>query len=148
MTPVLGPKAMSTVRESKLATIGDLYRTPAKAELIDGTWQLVAPTGFSAGYAAGKVFVQLCLYAREHDGGLGNRRHVVSLPHRQSFSPDAASWTGQNPGMKFRQGAPVFAKAVRNEGRLRASRRAGDGGKACRLFRLRDLSGVGHRFTR
>ena len=41
---------------------------------------------------------------------------LVSLPHRESFSPDAAYNIGPDPGMKFYQGAPVFAAEVRSEG--------------------------------
>ena len=119
---------MSTVRESKRATVDDLYETPDKAELVGGTLRLMAPTGFSAGYAAGEVFAQLRLYAREHGGGWAvgdNVGFVVSIPHRQSFSPDAAFWTGENPGMKFCEGAPVFAVEVRSEGDYgRAAERA------------------------
>jgi Uma2 family endonuclease len=41
---------------------------------------------------------------------------VVSLPNRTSFCPDAAFYVGQLSGMKFLQGAPVFAAEVRSEG--------------------------------
>jgi Uma2 family endonuclease len=40
---------------------------------------------------------------------------LVDLPSRQSFSPDAAFWTDDPPGMKFCNGAPVFAVEVRSE---------------------------------
>ena len=40
---------------------------------------------------------------------------MVDLPHRQSFSPCAGFFVGAYPGMKFFQGAPVFAAEVRNE---------------------------------
>jgi len=40
----------------------------------------------------------------------------VNLPHRKSFSPDAAFEIGSDSGMKFYQGAPVFAVEVRSEG--------------------------------
>jgi Uma2 family endonuclease len=36
-------------------------------------------------------------------------------PHRESFSPDAAYHVGQPMGMRFPQGAPVFAVEVRSE---------------------------------
>ena len=39
----------------------------------------------------------------------------VHLPHRESFSPDAAYHTGARTGMRFRDGAPVFAVEVRSE---------------------------------
>lgn len=41
---------------------------------------------------------------------------VVNLPHRRSFSPDAAFYTGELKGGKFLDGAPVFAVEVRSEG--------------------------------
>ena len=44
-----------------------------------------------------------------------NKAFVVDLPHRKSFSPDAAFYLGTEPGMKFFQGAPVFAVEVRSE---------------------------------
>ena len=41
---------------------------------------------------------------------------VVNLPHRKSFCPDTAFYVGSDPGMKFFDGAPVFAVEVRSEG--------------------------------
>ena len=40
----------------------------------------------------------------------------MDLPNRHSFSPDAAYFTGPRAGMRFLQGAPVFAAEVRSEG--------------------------------
>lgn len=40
---------------------------------------------------------------------------VVDLPHRKSFSPDAAFYVGPLT-MKFVEGAPLFAAAVRSAG--------------------------------
>jgi Uma2 family endonuclease len=40
---------------------------------------------------------------------------LVRLPHRRSFSPDAAFYTGPPFGAKFIDGAPVFAVEVRSE---------------------------------
>lgn len=109
---------MATVREAKRATIDDLYETSGKAELVNGEVILMAPTGFTAGYAAGEIFVHLRIYARQQGSGWAvgdNVGFVVNLPHRKSFSPDVAFWTGENPGMKFCDGAPVFAVEVRSE---------------------------------
>ncbi len=39
----------------------------------------------------------------------------VDLPGRESFSPDAAFYTGIRTGMKFLEGAPVFAVEGRSE---------------------------------
>ena len=40
----------------------------------------------------------------------------MHLPNRENFSPDAAFYVGPDPGMKFYEGAPVFAVEVRSEG--------------------------------
>jgi Uma2 family endonuclease len=41
---------------------------------------------------------------------------LVDLPHRRSFSPDAAFWVGELPaGGQFLTGAPRFAVEVRSE---------------------------------
>ena len=44
-----------------------------------------------------------------------NKAFRVNLPHRQSFSPDAAYYTGPRSGMKFYPVPPVFAAEVRSE---------------------------------
>jgi Uma2 family endonuclease len=40
---------------------------------------------------------------------------LVELPHRQSFSPDAAWYTGRFEGLEFAEGAPAFAAEVRSK---------------------------------
>jgi len=45
-----------------------------------------------------------------------NKSFHVNLPHRKSFSPDAAFYVGPDSGMRFFEGAPVFAVEVRSEG--------------------------------
>ncbi len=40
---------------------------------------------------------------------------LVNLPNRKSFSPDVSFFTGNRVGMKFLQGAPIFAVEVRSE---------------------------------
>lgn len=40
---------------------------------------------------------------------------IVHLPHRESFSPDAAYYVGPDPRMRFFEGAPRFAAEVRGE---------------------------------
>jgi Uma2 family endonuclease len=102
------------------ATIEDLYRVPdhRKAELVDGELVLMAPTGFMPGRAAGEIYAILRAYERNTGGGYAigdNVGFVVNLPHRRSFSPDAAFFTGAPTGMRFLNGAPVFAAEVRSE---------------------------------
>ena len=101
------------------ATIEDLYRTPGKAELVDGKVVLMAPTGGAPGYAGDEIFASLREYARRTHTGYAvgdNKAFRVNLPRRKAFSPDAAFYIGPSPGMKFFEGAPVFAAEVRSEG--------------------------------
>jgi Uma2 family endonuclease len=101
------------------ATIEDLYRVHGKAELVNGELVHMSPTGGLPGYAAGAIFASLTVYAERTDTGWAvpdNVGFVVNLPHRQSFSPDAAYFVGPDLDMKFVQGAPNFAAEVRSEG--------------------------------
>lgn len=103
------------------ATIEDLYHVPenGKAEIVNGELVLMPPTGGEPGYAGDEVFVSLREYARRTKTGRAvgdNKGFIVNLPNRRSFSPDAAFYTGPDPGMKFFEGAPVFAVEVRSEG--------------------------------
>jgi Uma2 family endonuclease len=102
------------------ATVEDLYRLPdnQKAELVDGELVLMSPTGLMPGFAAGEIFASLREYARRTRRGYAigdNIGFVVDLPHRKSFSPDAAFYTGTMTTMKFGRGAPVFVVEVRSE---------------------------------
>jgi Uma2 family endonuclease len=102
------------------ATIKDLYRAPegGKAEIVDGELVLMSPTGGAPNYAAGEIFASLREYSRREKKGRAvtdNAGFKVDLPHRESFSPDAAFYIGAAPGMKFFDGAPVFAAEVRSE---------------------------------
>ena len=101
------------------ATLEDLTYTSGKAELVDGRIVAMAPTGGAPGYAGDEIFVSLRAYARRVQRGIAvgdNKGFRVNLPQRQSFSPDAAYYTGPNPGMGFYAGAPAFAAEVRSEG--------------------------------
>jgi Uma2 family endonuclease len=64
-----------------------------------------------------EITASLREYARRIRRGhalLDNVGFLVNLPHRKSFSPDAAFYTGELR-MKFLEGAPVFAVEVRSE---------------------------------
>jgi Uma2 family endonuclease len=107
---------MSTKTE---ATIEDLYKVEGKAELVNGEIVLMPPTGFTPSRVSGEIFVSLRAYALRTKNGYAipdNAAFVVNLPHRRSFSPDAAFYTGPPTGGKFMEGAPVFAAEVRSEG--------------------------------
>jgi Uma2 family endonuclease len=100
------------------ATIDDLYHVTSKAELVGGEIVHMSPTGALPGRAAGAIYTSLREYERRTKSGYAfgdNIGFVVNLPHRQSFSPDAAFHIGQLTGMKFLQGAPIFAVEVRSE---------------------------------
>jgi Uma2 family endonuclease len=102
------------------ATIEDLYRLPGgqKAELVNGEIVLMSPTGDFPGKAGGRIYASLDQYERATKSGYAYPDNVgfrVSLPHRESFSPDAAFYQGPRGGMRFLEGAPVLAIEVRSE---------------------------------
>lgn len=103
------------------ATIEDLYYVPddRKAEIVNGEIVFMAPTGDDPGYAGDEVFASLRDYGKRTRSGRAigdNKGFHVNLPHRKSFSPDAAFHVGPRSGMRFLEGAPVFAVEVRSEG--------------------------------
>jgi Uma2 family endonuclease len=100
------------------ATIEDLYKVEGKAELVNGEIILMSPTGILPGYAGDEIFSSLRDYSKRRKIGFAvgdNKAFVVNLPHRKSFSPDAAFCVGPKT-MKFFEGAPLFAVEVRSEG--------------------------------
>jgi Uma2 family endonuclease len=101
------------------ATIEDLYRVKGKAELVNGEIIQMPPTGYLPGFAASEILISLRLHERTTQSGHAISDNVgfrVNLPNRESFSPDAAWYIGQPTGMKFLEGAPIFAVEVRSEG--------------------------------
>ena len=103
------------------ATIEDLYHVPdnGKAEIVKGKIVLMPPTGDMPSSAAFNIALSLREYERRIGAGRAyadSTGFVVNLPNRQSFSPDAAFHTGEHSGMRFLEGAPVFAVEVRSEG--------------------------------
>ncbi len=112
---------MGVVMSTKAnATTEDLYRVreDGKAEIINGELVLMPPTGDFPNRAGGAVYVSLRLYESEVPSGRAysdNAGFKVNLPNREAFSPDAAFYIGKPSGMKFLEGAPVFAVEVRSE---------------------------------
>ncbi len=101
------------------AMIEALYREKGKAEIVDGQIVRMSPAGFRHGEASLAIATSLRAHQREHGGGRGvgdNVGFLVDLPHRQSFSPDAAWYTGAIRGQEFAEGAPAFAAEVRSQG--------------------------------
>src|SRR5689334_23608302 len=80
------------------ATIEDLYKVEGKAELVNGEIVHMSPTGGLPHYAALQITMALSLYQKTTRRGVAigdNTAFVVNLPHRRSFSPDAAFYTGK-----------------------------------------------------
>src|SRR6266545_2242474 len=103
---------MGTERE---ATIDDLYHVEGKAEIVNGDLVLMSASGGLHGYAAGRIFARLSAHEDRTKSGHAlpdNVGFVVDLPHRRSFSPDAA-YALQPISEGFVDGAPVFAVEVR-----------------------------------
>jgi Uma2 family endonuclease len=105
------------------ATIEDLYKVEGKAELVNGEILIMSPTGILPGYAGDVIFASLHNYSKKRKLGRAigdNKSFVVNLPHRRSFSPDAAYHLSTDSdrkfGMEFYKGAPVFAVEVRSKG--------------------------------
>jgi Uma2 family endonuclease len=89
-----------------------------KAEIVDGALRRMSPTGFLPARAGGAIYASLREYERRTRLGYAipdNAGFLVDLPSRQSFSPDAAFYTGEPTGGRFMKGAPVFAAEVRSE---------------------------------
>ncbi|MBC7922780.1 MAG: Uma2 family endonuclease [Ferruginibacter sp.] len=101
------------------ATIEDLSRIPdnGKAEIVNGKIKSTSPTGDMPGRAGGAIYVSLRGIERQAGGRAypDNVGFRVNLPNRKSFSPDAAFYVGKSSGMKFPEGAPVFAAEIRGE---------------------------------
>ncbi len=109
---------MASVRETERVTVDDLYKTPWKAELVNGQIVLMPPTGVEPGFAGDAIFASLFAHTQKVRRGRAvgdNKGFLVDLPHRNSFSPDVAFCLDEQRGMKFYQGAPAFAVEVRSE---------------------------------
>ena len=103
------------------AAMDDLYRVPdnGKAELVEGEIVRMSPTGRLPNHASLQIWLRLYEYVQAGHPGFAvgdNAGFHVHLPHRESFSPDAAYFVGPDPGMRFFEGAPAFAAEVRRDG--------------------------------
>jgi len=99
-------------------TIEELYKVEGKAELVNGEIVEMPPSGDDPNGASLSIALSLRQYERRtgqgraYTDGAGFKVH---LPHRESLSPDAAYHLGPRTGMRFLEGAPVFAVEVRSE---------------------------------
>ena len=105
------------------ATLADLARVDGKAELVGGIVVHLMATGFRPGVLAGRIFRHLDDYAEAVGRGVALGDNVgFAVPElstgRESFSPDAAYYTGPVPAdlMQFVPGPPDLAVEVRSEG--------------------------------
>ncbi len=117
-------------RKTRKQLFDELMRVEGKAEIIGGeivhlpltygpSDTFLPMTGGGPGYAGDEIFVSLRAHARKtgHGRAVGDGKgFIVNLPQRDSLSPDAAFYVGPDPGMKFYDGAPLFAVEVRSEG--------------------------------
>ncbi len=112
---------IETPRKKKVSVeslIEKLYRIEGKAEIVDGEIVEFMSTGDEPNSAAFNIAISLKNYQRQTNLGRAysdNVGFLVNLPNRKSFSPDASFFTGERAGMKFLQGAPIFAVEVRSE---------------------------------
>src|SRR5689334_14754270 len=86
------------------ALLRKLARAPGKAELVNGEVVPMAPTGDAPGAAGDRIYFSLQIHVDKTGVGRAvsdNKAFRVNLPHRQSFSPDAAYYTGPRSGMDF-----------------------------------------------
>src|SRR5436190_8795973 len=98
--------------------VEQLYTLPenGKAEIINGEIVRMPPTGGKPGRTCGKIYIRLDEYERQTGRGYAfpdNVGFTVNLPNRNSFSPDAAFYTGEVVDEDFLPGAPIFAVEVR-----------------------------------
>ncbi|CAN5722344.1 hypothetical protein BH24ACI2_BH24ACI2_16270 [soil metagenome] len=96
----------------------ELYKIDGKAEIVNGEIIEMPPTGYDPGRASLNVTIKLMSYEKQTDSGFAipdNVAFKVNLPNRKSFSPDSAFHKGEKTGMKFLEGAPIFAVEVRSE---------------------------------
>ncbi len=114
---------MSLAVAAARATLADLARADGKAELVGGRVVPIMPTGHQPNVVAGRIFRRLADYADAAGRGVAYTDNMgFTVPElstgRESFSPDAAFYTGPLPGrrMRFAPGAPDFAVEVRSEG--------------------------------
>jgi Uma2 family endonuclease len=113
---------MSVVAVPHRATLADLARVTEKAELVGGRVVMLLPTGHRPNIIAGRIFRRLADFADTTGRGVAftdNMGFAVPplLSGRESFSPDAAYYTGPAPTdpMRFVEGPPDFAVEVRSE---------------------------------
>lgn len=106
------------------ATLDDLLKVEGKAELVGGRIVTFTASGELPSDVALEIAIALRTYAKATGRGKGYGDGIgFALPFplppsgRESFSPDAAYYTGPLPAnrMRFIEGVPDFAVEVRSE---------------------------------
>ncbi len=98
--------------------VEQLMKIEGKAEIVGGQIVEMEMTGDHPSYAAGEIFFSLRQWVQQTEEGRAvqdGAGFLCELPHRQSFSPDAAYYTGPAGEMGFFPESPVFAAEVRSE---------------------------------
>lgn len=116
-TAVTDPRADR--RTSFDAMFEQIQHIDGKAEVVDGGIVIMSPTGAWPTFVALEIAMSLRQYVRQNRAGHAvgdNCTFRVHLPHRESFSPDAAYYTGVSPKMGPFEGAPALAVEVRSIG--------------------------------
>ena len=101
---------------NRTATIEDLWHVEGKAEIVHGELVLMSAASYRHGCVSLRIAASLLEYEKQTACGHAlpdNVGFIVDLPHRRSFSPDAAFAT-QPVTDNFVDGAPVFAVEVRS----------------------------------
>jgi Uma2 family endonuclease len=110
---------MTTATDVDVEALFDqLSRIEGKGEIVGGRVVEMTGTGPWPGRAAMLILFALFQYERRTQSGhaVGDSNTFrVNLPHRKSFSPDAAYHIGRRIPMKYYEEAPVFAVEVRSE---------------------------------
>ena len=115
---------MSTqVKLKQNALVEALYTVEGRAEIINGEIVRFMATGRKPSRASSRIWRSLDDHELAHGGGAAvndNAGFIVSLPNRESFSPDSAWYVGPeltpDTEMNFYEGAPAFAAEVRSKG--------------------------------
>lgn len=100
------------------ALFRELSLIEGKGEIVNGRVVRMTGTGPWPGHAGDEIFVSLRKYTKHMKQGYAtgdSKVFRVNLPHRLSFSPDAAYHTGSRIPMRYYEGAPAFAAEVRSE---------------------------------
>jgi Uma2 family endonuclease len=105
------------IQSGAAATVANLHGVSQKAELVNGEIVIMSPASAGHGRSSGRIYQSLLQYEERTGRGYAfpdNVGFIVDLPHRQSFSPDAAYFFGPINEHEFVDGAPAFAAEVRS----------------------------------